>query len=403
MKLHLVFIWGFLASLGVIAGLAWLFAAYETANWWPWSAEPKLSQDKLFEIVRNAVTSAAALGVGVTLFFSYRRQQTAEETQRIGAEAQRTAAKAQETAAEALQLSTKQHALDQERRKDAVTAELRTRYAQTAEQLASSHLPVRLAGIYSLAALADDWAGNGNEVERQVCIDLLGAYFRSSQTGQDAGVRQELVAATFDVVLSRLRPEGPELRSWSQSKIVLSDPGNLPSLAGGLLVKSGGSFTIRGARLRTPYIQKVEINGGQLAIDDLILTNRGRFFLEDTTLLSGRLSVATRPERNEHSERPEFFVRNLTLDGATLSLNVPGTSIFFTNCTFKAGSFLLITEGVYFKHCRFEGNVFEEFDVVEPGMTVMAKGMRVEDCTFENDAPVLRTTGDLDEVPKLPF
>jgi hypothetical protein len=106
MKLHLIFAYGFLASLVVVGAMVWLFAAYETASWWWPAQEPKLSQDKWFEIVRNAVTTGAALGVGVTLFFSYRRQQTAEETQRIGAEAQRTAAKAQEPLPQRLNFQT---------------------------------------------------------------------------------------------------------------------------------------------------------------------------------------------------------------------------------------------------------------------------------------------------------
>lgn len=79
-RLSLVFLLGFLFSLAVVVGLTWLFAAYETANWFPWLHEPRLSQDKFFEVIRNAVTMGAALGVGITLFFSYRRQRTTEGT-----------------------------------------------------------------------------------------------------------------------------------------------------------------------------------------------------------------------------------------------------------------------------------------------------------------------------------
>lgn len=62
-----------------------------------------------------------------------------------------------------------------------VTGALRDRYTTSAAQLAHESAAIRLAGVYALAALADDWAQNGNENERQVCIDLLRAYLRTIQ------------------------------------------------------------------------------------------------------------------------------------------------------------------------------------------------------------------------------
>jgi hypothetical protein len=46
---------------------------------------------------------------------------------------------------------------------------LNERFATAAEQLGSDKPPaVRLAGVYAMAGLADDWADN-----RQTCIDVL--------------------------------------------------------------------------------------------------------------------------------------------------------------------------------------------------------------------------------------
>ncbi|WP_327328694.1 pentapeptide repeat-containing protein (plasmid) [Streptomyces sp. NBC_01210] len=47
------------------------------------------------------------------------------------------------------------------------------RYTTVAEQLGHEKAAVRLAGVYALARLADDW-----EEQRQVCIDVLCAYLR---------------------------------------------------------------------------------------------------------------------------------------------------------------------------------------------------------------------------------
>lgn len=47
------------------------------------------------------------------------------------------------------------------------------RFATAAEQLGSEKAAVRLAGVYAMAGLADDWAEN-----RQTCVDVLCAYLR---------------------------------------------------------------------------------------------------------------------------------------------------------------------------------------------------------------------------------
>jgi hypothetical protein len=217
MKLPLVFLWGFFASLLVIGGLFWGLMAYEVSELWPFNSATRLSQDKLFEIIRNAVTTAAALGVGVTLFFSYRRQQTAEKTQELAVEAQRTAANAQQVAADALKLSTQQHELDQKRRLDALTADLRDRYGKAAEQLASDQVAIKIAGIYSLSALADDWAEQGDLDQRQVCIDLLCSSFRSHQTVKDREDVEELERITFNVIQERLTAKTPARKFWASA------------------------------------------------------------------------------------------------------------------------------------------------------------------------------------------
>jgi hypothetical protein len=51
------------------------------------------------------------------------------------------------------------------------------RFGKAADQLGSDKAPVRLAGVYAMAELADDW-GDG----RQVCIDVLCAYLRMPYT-----------------------------------------------------------------------------------------------------------------------------------------------------------------------------------------------------------------------------
>lgn len=56
-------------------------------------------------------------------------------------------------------------------------SQLADRYTTAAEQLGHQQAAVRLAGVYALARLADDW-----EEQRQVCIDVLCACLRMPYT-----------------------------------------------------------------------------------------------------------------------------------------------------------------------------------------------------------------------------
>lgn len=401
MKLHLVFVLGFLASTVVLVGTIWLFAAYETATWWPWSDATRLTQDQLFEIIRNAVTTAAALGVGVTLFFSYRRQQSTEDTLRIGAEAQRTAAKAQETAAAALELSNKQHGLDQQRRLDAITSGLRDRYAIAAEQLGSAHLAVRLAGIYSLAALADDWADFGNEDERQVCIDLLCAYFRS-QPDENAATRKELVDATLQLVQGRLG-RNAERKNWSSQRIHLAKPGVLPTL-GPLLIQPKGALKIEDALVAHKRFREIEVYGGLFELAGLHV--RQTMIISQTKITgSGMMRISLQgqsSERPKPARRPTIVFSGLQIENGSLDVTASGTALMFNGCVFGENAALTLSverasEADYpgrvsFSNCTFRSNVFGEDDWApeDPLFRLNADFLRVDKkCVFENGVHVL--------------
>jgi uncharacterized protein YjbI with pentapeptide repeats len=72
---------------------------------------------------------------------------------------------------------------------------LNERFATAAEQLGSDKPAVRLAGVYAMAGLVDDWAEN-----RQTCVDVLCAYLRmpyETEPGHDA---PELQRLTFQAI-----------------------------------------------------------------------------------------------------------------------------------------------------------------------------------------------------------
>src|SRR5579859_2706359 len=89
-----------------------------------------------------------------------------------------------------------QEALEEQRKQlDRTLAEQRTRtlnerFTTAAEQLGNDKPAVRLAGVYAIAGLADDWKEN-----RQTCVDVLCAYLRmpyEADPGQDVPEPQRL-------------------------------------------------------------------------------------------------------------------------------------------------------------------------------------------------------------------
>ncbi|MFI8164192.1 pentapeptide repeat-containing protein [Streptomyces microflavus] len=63
--------------------------------------------------------------------------------------------------------------LDEGTSRRADSTQLTERYTKAAEQLGHEQAAVRLAGVYAMARLADDWPE-----QRQVCVDVLCAYLR---------------------------------------------------------------------------------------------------------------------------------------------------------------------------------------------------------------------------------
>ncbi|SMG34780.1 hypothetical protein SAMN06296010_1987 [Agreia pratensis] len=92
--------------------------------------------------------------------------------------------------------------LEQQRHADG-DRELRARFAQAVGLLSDPDKPTtRQAGMYALAALADDWANHGRTDERQVCIDVLCGYLRSRwDPTSDKGDDERRIRATgFDLI-----------------------------------------------------------------------------------------------------------------------------------------------------------------------------------------------------------
>lgn len=392
-RLSLVFLFGFLFSLAVMTGLAWLIAAYETANWLPWLHEPRLSQDKLFEITRNAVTVGAALGVGITLFFSYRRQRTTEATQRITAEAQRTAAEAQKTAAAALELSTRQHELDRERRQDAVVSELRSRYAVAAEQLSAEALTVKIAGVFALATLADDWDRQQSPADRQTCIDLLLETYRALSLGGGEGA---VTSAIWRSVMDRFRMHNRLGQRWAGSYVNFSGAHPESML---VALRIDGSIDLSESHSTgAPFVVQsvVLAQGGVLNFNG---ASHAALEFRSCVFESGRLDL-----RDFHVEQRIVF-QQCSFNGTYVVLDdaARGKNVEFVGCSFS--SFPnpirdLSMRKLKFVNCEISTRVMADPEAPTEGIFRLMRhsaypfDLIVRGTRFENDAPEIEPVSD---------
>src|SRR6266566_1266631 len=92
------------------------------------------------------------------------------------------------------------------------TRTLNERFATAAEQLGSDKPAVRLAGVYAMAGLADDWPEN-----RQTCVDVLCAYLRlpyDPDPAERAAYRanREVRHTVIRVITAHLKDDAPV--SW---------------------------------------------------------------------------------------------------------------------------------------------------------------------------------------------
>jgi uncharacterized protein YjbI with pentapeptide repeats len=116
-----------------------------------------LTSAQWYDVVRSTIASMGVVGIGAAGLLAYRRQHTSEAMERI---------------------SHATHQLSVQLHEDSSTVDLRARFATAAGQLGHASAAVRLAGVYAMAALADDWHTANDDIQMQVCIDVLCAYLR---------------------------------------------------------------------------------------------------------------------------------------------------------------------------------------------------------------------------------
>jgi hypothetical protein len=320
-----------------------------------------LAGQQLFDSARTTVTLVGIVGLGGAAFIAYRRQRTTES--------------AQETALNALALGQQQFGHDSVRA-------LRERYTAATEQLGSDSFAVRLAGLYAIAALADDWRASGEPDEQQTCIDVICAYLRTPTIPMKEDVDEEHQPILVEDIQAGSKAEH-EVRRTAVRIIaertrpraaMTSAPDSVAELVDGPW--SDRRFDLTGAEL-------VDLNFSDCIFDDLDLTDarlRGQTRFRGSKLRWVRFTNA------------RFYRHGLKSGGASFAKAYLGNAYFAdvrmtVPCLFEGTQFTdlatfgeaMFTGSVSFARAHFWKASWTHFDKVDFGTdTISFAGARFD-------------------------
>ncbi|MFE5199012.1 pentapeptide repeat-containing protein [Streptomyces sp. NPDC056601] len=242
-------------------------------------------------------------------------------------------------------------------------SQLAERYTTAAEQLGHEQAAVRLAGVYALARLADDWAE-----QRQVCVDVLCAYLRMpyepdpSLPGHKEGERE--VRHTIIQVIRDHLQEPEAATAWCLHDFNFTDA-----------VFDGGNFTTSHFRGRVTF-RGASFGGGTVSFNAATfsgptVTFSGATFGGGTVLFSGAtfsgptvlFDGATFSGGTVRFETTTFSGPTVYFVGATFS----GSTVFFVGATFNRST-------VHFNGATLSDGTVLFSDATSSGSTIIFNG-----------------------------
>ena len=239
------------------------------------------------------------------------------------------------------------------------TRTLNERFGTAAEQLGSDKPTVRLAGVYALAGLADDWEDN-----RQTCVDVLCAYLRmpyEPDPGQEAPEPQRL---GFQAVREVRHTVIRVITAHLQKDAAVSWQGLNFDFTGAVLdggdfsgaVFSGGQVRFVGAQFSggTVKFLATEFSGGEVYFNDA-------HFLGGTVVFlgAGFSGSVVRFNGARFSGGTVLFGFATSFSGGTIDFEdaeFSGGEVYFSGAVFSGGE-------VRFVGAQFSGGTVDFSDV----------------------------------------
>ncbi|WP_433127377.1 pentapeptide repeat-containing protein [Micromonospora sp. CA-240977] len=339
------------AALLLVGGL--IAAAFWYADWPAFERDETVTAATLFDLLKLAFAVVAGVGGVAALVVAYRRQRVAEHTNELSEFAHQLAHAADLRAEEAKAFAG---AADErakiETERNGVRL-LNERFAKASEQLGSEKAAVRLAGVYAMAGLADDWRQG-----RQTCIDVLCAYVRmpympppdasdetptqdvdqaalgAADNARAAREEREVRHTVIRLVGRHLRIAEDDVASWCGYDFdftgAVFDGGDLSGAR-----FSGGDVSFEGATFNGGEVSfgGAAFSGGKVSFGGATFSG-GKVSFEDAGFGGGRVSFGG----------ATFSGGEVTFGGATFS----GGEVSFEDATFSGGE-------VFFGGAKFSG------------------------------------------------
>jgi Pentapeptide repeats (9 copies) len=252
------------------------------------------------EVVKTTLTLMAGLAAVLTGVYAYRKQRLSE--------------------ADGARADSDQGRADGE--------QLTHRYSTAAEQLGHEKAAVRLAGVFAMARLADDWSK-----QRQQCIDVLCAYLRMPAADEGDLSEREVRATIIRTITAHLRKDSAI--SWSQHDFDFTGAALHDAMLRGARF-SGKYTTFYKARFSGEYTNFVEARfSGKFTSFYKARFSGYTNFAEAN--FSGEYTIfndATFSGAQTIFNRATFAGAQTTFDGATFS----GADTSFEGSTFSGGT-----------------------------------------------------------------
>ncbi|MCC9175847.1 pentapeptide repeat-containing protein [Arthrobacter sp. zg-Y179] len=274
------------SSIGIGLGLiVEIVFAQMAAGAWIWEGL-NLDSTTWFDVSRSTITTVGIFGVGGAALLAYRRQHTTE----------------------------RQHSLDERKQGAEDKADLRARYTTAAEQLGHEKPAVRLAGVYAMAALADDWHSAEEDEQRRICIDVLCAYLRMEYVPEPEGAKtgEKEVRQTVIKVIANHLLDPSNTMSWCDISLDFTGA-----------VFDGGDFS--GAKFTGGDVNftAAAFIGGSVAFDAAEFSG-GNVDFRNARFSGGEVNFTG----------AEFIGGNVTFDAAEFN----GGNVNFSNAHFADGT-----------------------------------------------------------------
>ncbi|MEU8328487.1 hypothetical protein [Micromonospora sp. NPDC048839] len=313
-----------MAALLVVTAM--VAAALWFAGWPSVKRDAIVTPATLFDLLKLVFAVVAGIGGVAALVVAYRRQRVAEHTNAL-AEFAHQLAHAADLRAE--MTNALAEAADERAKVESDRNGIRLfneRFAKGSEQLGSEKAAVRLAGVYAMAGLGDDWRDG-----RQTCIDVLCAYLRMPYTPPESADSEEA---------ARIAREEREVRHT----VIRLIGGHLRVADAGGISWSGHDFDFTGAVFDGGSFADARFSGGHARFDGAKFC--GLVHFNNAEFSSGEVSF----QRAEFASGVALF-NGIKLMGGLVNFALSkfsGGSVWFSNSSFCSGT-------MSFRRAKFTG------------------------------------------------